>query len=51
MTDNLTIVISKEEYEELLERSAFLACLEAVGVSSWPGYELAKDMDSEFKEL
>lgn len=45
------IIVDKEEYEELLERSAFLACLEAVGVSSWPGYELAKDMGSELKEI
>lgn len=45
------ILVDKEEYEELLKRSAFLACLEAVGVSSWPGYELAQDMDSDFKEL
>lgn len=41
------VTISKDEYEQLLEDSSFLQCLEAVGVDNWEGYEEAREMYKE----
>lgn len=38
------IEIPKYEYEELLDALDFLQCLEASGVDSWEGYDIAYDM-------
>ena len=38
------ITITKKEYDELLERSNWLAALEAAGVDNWQGYDMAVDM-------
>lgn len=47
--NNDIIVISTKEYNQLLEDSGFLKCLEEQGVDNWnPGYEDAcKDFKSE----
>lgn len=36
-----TVVISKEEYESLLEDSLWLEALNAAGVDNWEGYSYA----------
>jgi hypothetical protein len=36
-----TVTITKEEYEQLIEDSEFLACLEMMGVDNWCGYSEA----------
>lgn len=36
-----TVVIPKEEYEQLQEESNMLACLELAGVDNWIGYDMA----------
>ncbi len=41
------ITITKEEYDELLEASEFLSCLEACGVDNWGGYSEAYEMMNE----
>lgn len=38
------ITITMDEYNELVERSDFLACLEACGVENWSGYDDSVDM-------
>ena len=35
------IVISKKEYEQLKDESAFLAALRSAGVDNWGGYDYA----------
>jgi hypothetical protein len=45
-----TVIISKVEYEELLEKSEFLSCLEAAGVDNWSGYGEAQEMMNEEEE-
>jgi hypothetical protein len=37
------VLIRKKEYEELLERSRKLSCLEATGVDNWEGYSIAME--------
>ena len=45
MTDSIEMIeISKDRYDELLEREAWLGCLEAAGVDNWPGIDEAFDM-------
>lgn len=39
-----TVLISKKQYERLLEDSHFLRCLELAGVDNWCGYGDAIDM-------
>jgi hypothetical protein len=41
------IEISKKEYDELVNKSYFLNCLEACGVDNWEGYGIAQDMYDE----
>lgn len=43
-TEEEMVTITKEEYEELLADSKFLACLDAAGVDNWDGYDFAQDM-------
>jgi hypothetical protein len=38
------VTITKAEYERLLDREAFLDCLEACGVDNWSGYGDAHEM-------
>lgn len=40
----LVVTISREEYNTLLEAQAFLNALKAAGVTSWGGYNQAKDI-------
>lgn len=43
MADNVDgmVTISKEKYDELLDDSFFLECLEGAGVDNWEGYDYA----------
>lgn len=41
------ITITKEELNNLIERSEFLECLEACGVDNWQGYDDAWEMMNE----
>ena len=45
-----TITISVEEYDQLLEDSAFLNCLINAGVDNWAGYEIAQQMLEDGEE-
>ena len=38
------VTISKEEYEQLLEDSLFLECLNRCGVDNWDWYSDAQEM-------
>ena len=42
-SESATVVITKTEYEELLEAKAVLEALEAGGVDSWDGYDFAME--------
>lgn len=42
-----TITITKEEYDRLDKRSAFLDALDAAGVDNWEGYEFAHEIFEE----
>ena len=44
------VLISKAEYESLKEDSEMLACLEAVGVDNWSGYEAAMELFMQGEE-
>jgi len=41
------ITITKKEYNQLIEDSEFLECLEVHGVDNWNGYEDACQMLNE----
>lgn len=41
------VTISRSEYEQLLNDSEFLSCLEACGVDNWDGYGDAWEMYNE----
>lgn len=41
--DNNTIVISKNEYDKLIEDRKLLRALQTAGVDNWEGYETALD--------
>jgi len=45
MTKNIdgTVTLTNAEYEELIERDAFLCDLEGAGVDNWDGYSYACD--------
>ena len=45
-----TIVITKKEYESLLEDADKLACLESCGVDNWCGWDDAMEMFHEIGE-
>ena len=45
-----TKIITVEEYEELVEAHCFLSALEAAGVNNWDGYDVAKNIMSEWNE-
>jgi len=38
------ITITKEEYDDLLESSRWLDCLEQAGVDNWPGLDYAQGL-------
>jgi hypothetical protein len=42
-----TVTITKKEYEQLLEDSKWLSCLESAGVDNWAGYDYAVDLMRE----
>lgn len=44
------VVLSKEEYESLLEDSLFLEALQGAGVDNWEGYSYACEIYREDKE-
>lgn len=39
--NDIFITIKKTDYDELVEDSNFLSCLEAAGVDSWDWYDFA----------
>jgi hypothetical protein len=41
------VVISVEEYENLLAAQEMLQCLEGAGVDNWSGYDYAMEMYNE----
>ena len=41
------VVITKKEYEDLLDKVDMLECLECCGVDNWVGYSEALEMHSE----
>lgn len=49
-TNKETITITKEEYDELLERDKFLTCLENAGVDNWDGIEYAHELLNEWED-
>lgn len=44
MSDNASITIPLEEYNELCRAAAKLYVLEGAGVDNWPGYDYAMEM-------
>ena len=46
-SENQTVTISKEEYDELISDQKFLYCLQDAGVNNWEGYEIAQDALNE----
>lgn len=47
MSDKEMVMITKEEYESLLEDSAWLNALESAGVDNWNGYDYAREIYNE----
>lgn len=47
MSENDKVVITKDEYDELLEDQRFLRCLERAGVDNWDGYDFAREYFNE----
>lgn len=45
------VTISKKDYEELLDRDAFLSALEAGGVDNWEGFDNAVKIYEEGEEV
>lgn len=45
-----TITITQEEYDNLVERSRWLECLESAGVDNWSGYDYARELLEEWDE-
>ena len=45
-----TVIISKKEYENLLERAEMLDALECAGVDNWEGYSYAMEMLEEWQD-
>ena len=43
----MKIEIEQEEYEQLLEDSQWLNCLEMAGVDNWEGFEHAQEFLNE----
>jgi hypothetical protein len=44
------VILTKEEYESLLEDSLFLEALQSAGVDNWEGYSYACEIFREDKE-
>lgn len=42
--DETDVTLSRQEYNTLVEAQAFLNALKAAGVTSWGGYNQAKDI-------
>lgn len=42
-----TVIISREEYDQLRRDSELLGCLEACGVDNWCGWDDAMEMFAE----
>ena len=47
MSDDKTITISVELYEELIADQEFLEALQGCGVDNWEGYDMAQEMISD----
>lgn len=43
-----TILISKKEYDDLVDSQILLECLEMMGVDNWSGYD---DARSEYRRI
>lgn len=46
--EDITVEISKKEYNELVQDSRFLNALRAAGVDNWEGYDEAFDILEEW---
>ncbi len=44
MNTEETVVITKSEYESLLEDSKWLRCIENAGVDNWDGFDYAREL-------
>lgn len=49
--ENDTVEISREQYDELLERDAWLSALEDAGVDNWEGYDFAREVYDLFNKV
>lgn len=43
-----TVTISQAEYDDLIEQSRWLQCLESAGVDNWNGYDYARELLEEW---
>ncbi len=50
MADEEMVTITKKEYDELIDRSTWLTCLENAGVDNWSGYSFARELYSEYDQ-
>jgi len=42
-TEDGTVILTQEEYDELKSDQDFLHCLQGAGVDNWDGYEYAQE--------
>jgi hypothetical protein len=50
IADQMTITILNSVYDELVDAQLRLSCLQAAGVDSWDGCDLAADLYEELKK-
>ena len=50
-SDVETVIITREEYETLLEQQYWLDCLEQADVGNWDGYEYAYELFQGLKGI
>lgn len=48
--DDNQIVLSMDDYNELVDDQNFLQCLQGAGVDNWDGYSYAQEMFDEMKK-
>lgn len=44
------VTITRDRYEDMLDRLHFLSCLECAGVDNWSGYDYAQELYQEDEE-
>ena len=44
------VTITRKEYNDLVEDSTWLRCLESAGVDNWSGYSFAQELRGEIDE-